>query len=78
MRYLRWGGGTAKPSSQKKAEAQKTPENAATPQRQVHAVLGAFEMLLQAGTFEHCDATCTIIGNSDVMLATAYTFQLLE
>jgi len=40
MRYLRWGGGTAKPSSRKKVQAQKRLKNAATPQRQVHAVLG--------------------------------------
>ncbi len=33
-------GGT--PSNGKKAEAKKRPENAQTPQRRVHAVLGAF------------------------------------
>jgi hypothetical protein len=39
-RYSRVGGETAKPSTEKKAEARKMLENAATPQRRVHAVLG--------------------------------------
>ncbi|HEY9760070.1 MAG TPA: hypothetical protein V6C97_33245 [Oculatellaceae cyanobacterium] len=41
LRYLRWGGETAKPSTEKKVEAKKLPENAQTPQRRVHALLGA-------------------------------------
>jgi len=41
LRYLRWGGDGGTPSTEKKAEAEKTLENAQTPQRRVHALLGA-------------------------------------
>ncbi|HET9914926.1 MAG TPA: hypothetical protein VFQ13_23760, partial [Anaerolineales bacterium] len=41
LRYSRWGGETAKLSTEKKAEARKMLENAQTPQRRVHALLGA-------------------------------------
>ncbi len=39
--YSRWGGGTAKPSIEEKAEARKMPKNAQSPTRRVHAVLGS-------------------------------------
>src|SRR5512138_3472029 len=39
LRYLRWGGGTAKPSKRKKLKQRNCLKNAQTPQRQVHAVL---------------------------------------
>jgi hypothetical protein len=41
LRYLRWGGDGGTPSTEKKAEARKMLENAQTPQRRVHALLGA-------------------------------------